>query len=147
MQNIGTRLSRFLEMARLAIFISAVVVCPTKPISAAPAAAGETTAPLYLLTYGHGGMVLWGRDHFRDCLSDAIAWLDRFPSFQIGLDNEAHSYDYLAENDPGILEELRGYLKHYRGRFGIGTCTYGQPLSQFINEESNVRRIRDRAPD
>jgi alpha-mannosidase len=32
-------------------------------------------------------------------------------------------------------------LKKYAGRFGIGTCTYGQPLSCFINEESNIRQI------
>jgi hypothetical protein len=40
-----------------------------------------------------------------------------------------------------LLDELRGDLKKYRGRFGIGTCTSGQPLSQFINEESNIRQI------
>jgi hypothetical protein len=40
-----------------------------------------------------------------------------------------------------LLEELRGYLKKYRGRFGIGTCTYGQPLSTFLDGESNIRQI------
>ena len=40
-----------------------------------------------------------------------------------------------------ILDEIRKYLKEYPGRFGIGTCTYGQPLSVFINEESNIRQI------
>jgi alpha-mannosidase len=33
-------------------------------------------------------------------------------------------------------------LKRYKGRFGIGTCTYGQPLSCFINEESNIRQLQ-----
>ncbi len=109
-----------------------------------PAAARdiETSSPLSMLTYDHGGIVLWGRDHFVDRLRNAIEWLERYPGFKIGLDNEAYAYDYLAEHDPAVLEELRGYLKRYRGRFGIGTCTYGQPLSQFINEESNVRQIQ-----
>ncbi len=95
----------------------------------------------YMLTYDHGGLILWGSEHFRERLKNAIEWLDKYPSFKIGLDNEAHIYDYFAEHEPSILEELNGYLKKYRGRFGIGSCTYGQPLSQFINDESNIRQI------
>ena len=97
--------------------------------------------PLYLLTYDHGGLVLWGRDHFVKYLHSAVDWLDRYPSFKIGLDNEAYTYDKLAEQDPAVLEEIRGYLSKYKDRFGIGTCTYGQPLSVFVNEESNIRQI------
>lgn len=97
--------------------------------------------PLYLLTYDHGGLVLWGRDHFVKYLHSAVDWLDRYPGFKIGLDNEAYTYDKLAEQDPAVLEEMRGYLSKYKGRFGIGTCTYGQPLSAFVNEESNIRQI------
>lgn len=96
---------------------------------------------VYMLTYDHGGLVLWGIDHFTKYLHSAIEWMDRYPGFKMGLENEAYTYDYMAENEPKLLEEVRGYLARYRGRFGIGTCTYGQPLSQFINEESNVRQI------
>lgn len=101
----------------------------------------SASAPLYLLTYDHGGVVLWGSEHFAERLKSAASWLDRYPSFKIGLDNEAYTYDKLAQEDPNLLAELRGYLRTYAGRFGIGTCTYGQPLSVFINEESNVRQI------
>jgi len=94
-----------------------------------------------MLTYDHGGLVLWGRDHFVQHLRTAAEWLDRYPSFKIGLDNEAYTYDRLAEQDPAVIEQIRGLLDKYKGRFGIGTCTYGQPLSVFINEESNVRQI------
>jgi hypothetical protein len=97
--------------------------------------------PMYMLTYDHGGLVLWGTDHFAKYLHSAIDWLKRYPGFKIGLDNEAYTYDFLKQHDTVLLGELRGYLKQYRGRFGIGTCTYGQPLSQFINEESNIRQI------
>ncbi len=100
-----------------------------------------TQDPVYLLTYDHGGLVLWGIPHFVERLRDAVAWLDRYPGFKIGLDNEAHTYDHLAENDPKVLTEIRRYLDRYAGRFGIGTCTYGQPLSCFINDESNIRQI------
>jgi alpha-mannosidase len=96
---------------------------------------------VYLLTYDHGGLILWGSDHFRERLRNAISWLDKYPYFKIGLDNEAQIYDYFSVNEPAILEEIKGYLNKYRGRFGIGSCTYGQPLSQFINEESNIRQI------
>jgi alpha-mannosidase len=99
------------------------------------------SSPLYLLTYDHGGLVLWGSDHFVKYLRSAVEWLDRYPSFKIGLDNEAYTYDQMARANPEILQEIRTYLKKYPGRFGIGTCTYGQPLSVFINEESNIRQI------
>lgn len=97
--------------------------------------------PLYMLTYDHGGLVLWGDDHFVKYLRSAVEWLERYPSFKIGLDNEAYTYDQMARTSPDILQEIRMYLKKYTGRFGIGTCTYGQPLSVFINEESNIRQI------
>jgi alpha-mannosidase len=99
------------------------------------------TNPMYMLTYDHGGLVLWGTDHFAKYLHSAINWLNNYPGFKIGLDNEAYTYDYLKLRDTALLGELRSYLKRYKGRFGIGTCTYGQPLSQFINEESNIRQI------
>jgi alpha-mannosidase len=98
--------------------------------------------PMYLLTYDHGGLVLWGTDSFARTLRSAISWLDKSPGFKIGLDNEAYTYDYLMKNDTVLLSEMRGYLSRYKGRFGIGTCTYGQPLSTFINEESNIRQIQ-----
>ena len=100
--------------------------------------ANDTT---YMLTYDHGGLILWGSDHFRERLTNAIQWLDKYPSFKIGLDNEAQIYDYFAKNEPQLLNELKRLLQEYKGRFAIGSCTYGQPLSQFINDESNIRQI------
>jgi hypothetical protein len=115
---------------------------PTRPVPLAEAGSAATNAnPLYIITYDHGGLILWGADHFARSLRNAVSWLDRYPSFKIGLDNEAYAYDALAEQNPQLLGELCGYLKKYQGRFGIGTCTYGQPLSTFINEESNVRQL------
>jgi hypothetical protein len=127
--------------------ITAFSLLALTSLSAGADAAGERTigksteTPLYLLTYDHGGLVLWGRDHLVKYLHSAVDWLQRYPGFKIGLDNEAYTYDKLAEQDPAVLEEIRGYLSKYPGRFGIGTCTYGQPLSVFVNEESNVRQI------
>jgi alpha-mannosidase len=138
MRENAMRRTRLFCVAALIAFVGALNLISSKP---SPAAANETSPPLYLLTYDHGGMVLWGRDQFLEGLRNATAWLDRYPSFKIGLDNEAYTYDYLAEHEPQILDEIRADLKKYAGRFGIGTCTYGQPLSQFINEESNVRQI------
>jgi hypothetical protein len=99
------------------------------------------TQPLYMLTYDHGGLVLWGTEHFARYLHSATDWLSRYPGFKIGLDNEAYTYDFLSRNDTVLLNEIRNDLNKFSGRFGIGTCTYGQPLSQFINEESNIRQI------
>jgi Glycosyl hydrolase family 57 len=101
----------------------------------------SSVGPLYLLTYDHGGLVLWGHDHFAAKLREAVQWLDRYPSFKIGLDNEAWTYDELAATDRPLLAELREDLARYRGRLGVGTCTYGQPLSTFIGGESNIRQV------
>ena len=95
----------------------------------------------YMLTYDHGGLILWGEEHFRERLQNAVDWLNKYPSFKIGLDNEAQIYDYFAEHNTGILNELKQYLNQYKGRLGIGSCTYGQPLSVFISDESNIRQI------
>src|SRR6266699_2160166 len=109
-------------------------------LAALPAPTAEES-PLYLLSYDHGGLVLWGIPHLVATLRQAVEWLDRYPGFRIGLENEAYIYDYLAEHQPAVLEEVRGYLKKYKGRFGIGTCTYGEPLSTYINEERNIRQL------
>jgi len=122
---------------RLLITLTLAFACSSSPAAGADSGA----SPLYMLTYDHGGLVLWGRDHLVQHLRTAAEWLDRYPSFKIGLDNEAYTYDRLAEQDSAIIEQIRGYLEKYKGRFGIGTCTYGQPLSVFINEESNIRQI------
>lgn len=96
----------------------------------------------YMLTYDHGGQILWGLEHFRGRLNNAKEWLDKYPHFKIGLENEAHVYDYFAEKDPAMLVQIRHMLQKYKGRFGIGSCSYGQPLAVFINEESNIRQIK-----
>jgi alpha-mannosidase len=138
----GVLMRVFLSSAILFIW---AFLCPGVDGSAqGPAESASISSagsPLYMLTYDHGGLVLWGRDHFVEHLRTAAEWLDRYPSFKIGLDNEAYTYDRLAEQDPAVIEQIRGYLDQYKGRFGIGTCTYGQPLSVFINEESNIRQI------
>jgi len=39
-------------------------------------------------------------DHFAERLRDATSWIDRYPGFKIGLDKEAHVYDYIAVGMP-----------------------------------------------
>ncbi len=46
--------------------------------------------PMYMLAYDHGGLILWGAEHFRERLENAESWLEKYPGFKIGLDNEAH---------------------------------------------------------
>ena len=49
-----------------------------------------TNDTTYMLTYDHGGLILWGSDHFTERLRNAISWLDKYKSSKIGLDNEAN---------------------------------------------------------
>ena len=95
---------------------------------------------MYILTYDHGGYVLWG-DKVRDRLASAVEWLEKYPKFKIGLDFEAFTFDELERRDPDINRTIGELLKKYPGRFGLGSSTYGQPLSLFISEESNVRQL------
>jgi hypothetical protein len=55
----------------------------------------------YMLTYDHGGLILWGSEHFQERMQNAIEWLDKYPTFKIGLENEAQIYDYFFYNEPG----------------------------------------------
>jgi len=97
--------------------------------------------PVYLLTYDHGGYVLWGTDHFEEHLQSAYEWLDKYPAFKIGLDNECFAYDIYSQAAPEIIANIQNALKKYKGRFAIGSSTYGQPLSVYVSEESNVRHL------
>ena len=102
----------------------------------------QQDSTVYMLTYDHGGLILWGNDHFKERMNNAVEWLDKYPGFKIGLENESQIYDEFAENDTLLLNEIKANLKKYKGRFAIGSCTYGQPLAQFINEESNIRQLQ-----
>jgi hypothetical protein len=35
-------------------------------------------------------------DKFRQYLHGAVEWMDRYPSFKIGLDNDPYPYDYMG---------------------------------------------------
>ena len=95
---------------------------------------------MYIMTYDHGGFVLWQEAVARQ-LKQAIEWLEKYPDFKIGLDYEAFTFDEMAKTAPEIMEMIAESLKKYPGRFGLGSTTYGQPLSLFISEESNVRQL------
>ncbi|MHC4560663.1 MAG: hypothetical protein ACYS80_25565, partial [Planctomycetota bacterium] len=80
-------------------------------------------SPVYLLICNHGGLFLWGSDHFTKHLPSVVEWLDRYPTFKIGLNNEAYIYDQLARVNSKVLRKISKYLKNYAGRFGIDTVT------------------------
>ncbi len=96
--------------------------------------------PLYILTYDHGGYVLWNKE-VKPRLEKLEQWLEQFPKLKIGLDYESFAFDEYARIDPQINKTIARLLKKYPDRFGLGATTYGQPLSMFISEESNVRQL------
>lgn len=102
---------------------------------------GDSIRPVYAVSLDHLGIILWGQRTFERVLDSQLVWLERHPGYSIGMDNEAYTYDYLAENAPDLLGKVRNATAKFHGRLGISACTYGQPLSMFINEESNIRQL------
>ncbi|MBQ1956102.1 MAG: hypothetical protein II350_10255 [Clostridia bacterium] len=96
--------------------------------------------PLYILTYDHGGYVLWG-EKIRPQFASAREWLEKYPCYKTGLDFEAFTFDEMERIDPEFNRLVKETLEKYPDRFGLGSTTYGQPLSLFISEESNVRQL------
>ena len=95
---------------------------------------------LYILTYDHGGYVLW-KDEVKPRLKKLFEWLEKYPKLKIGLDYESFTFDIFSEEDPEIVEMIGELLKKYPDRVGLGATTYGQPLSLTISEESNARQL------
>ncbi len=96
--------------------------------------------PMYILTYEHGGYVLWG-DHLKPRLKNIAVWLEKYPKLKIGLDYESFTFDEFTRCDPEIVELVANLLKKYPDRVGLGATTYGQPLALTISEESNARQL------
>ena len=87
------------------------------------------------------GVILWGAQRVRQTLEQEVARLEKYPAFRVGWDHEAYTYDHLAEHDPTLLAAMRDALDRFAGRLGVASCTYGQPLSMFIDGESNIRQL------
>jgi len=101
----------------------------------------DTLAPVYAATYDHIGIILWGLAEFEKHLDIELERLERYAEFCARWDHEAFTYDYLAEHAPHVLDRMQAGLDRFNGRLGIGSCTYGQPLSMFIDGESNIRQL------
>ena len=95
---------------------------------------------MYILTYEHGGYVLWG-DWLKPRLRKLDEWLQKYPKFRVGLDYESFTFDEFSKCDPEIVEMIGQLLKKYPGRVGLGATTYGQPLALTVSEESNARQL------
>lgn len=95
---------------------------------------------LYILTYDHGGYVLW-KDQVKPRLKEIAEWMKKYPKLRIGLDYESFTFDEFSECDPEVVEIAKELLATYPDRIGLGATTYGQPLSLTISEESNARQL------
>ncbi len=95
---------------------------------------------LYILTYDHGGYVLWA-EGVKPRLKEMHAWMEKYPKLKIGLDYESFAFDEFSRIDPEVMELCRELIEKYPTRVGLGATTYGQPLSLFISEESNIRQL------
>lgn len=95
---------------------------------------------LYILTYDHGGYVLW-KDEVKPRLLKIFEWLEKYPKLRIGLDYESFTFDEFSKCDKEVVRLTQKLLEKYPDRVGLGATTYGQPLSLTINDESNARQL------
>ena len=95
---------------------------------------------LYVLTYEHGGYVLW-KNEVKPRLKKLFEWLEKYPTLKIGLDYESFTFDEFSKEDPEVVELIGKLLEKYPDRVGLGATTYGQPLALTISEESNARQL------
>lgn len=95
---------------------------------------------MYILTYEHGGYVLWEKE-VKPRLKKIAQWLEKYPKLRIGLDYESFAFDEFSRCDPEVVELIGDLLKKYPDRVGLGATTYGQPLALTISEESNARQL------
>ncbi len=95
---------------------------------------------LYILTYDHGGYVLW-KDEVKPRLLKMFDWLEKYPTLRIGLDYESFTFDEFSRCDYEVVALIGKLLEKYPGRVGLGATTYGQPLALTINDESNARQL------
>lgn len=95
---------------------------------------------LYILTYDHGGYVLW-KDEVKPRLKKIFEWMEKYPKLRIGLDYESFTFDEFSRCDPEVVEMITELFNKYPDRVGLGATTYGQPLSLTISEESNARQL------
>lgn len=95
---------------------------------------------LYILTYEHGGYVLW-KDRLKTRLKRISEWMEKYPKLKIGLDYEAFTFDEFSRSEPELLRLINELVEKYPDRIGLGSTTYGQPLSLAISEESNARQL------
>ncbi len=95
---------------------------------------------LYILTYDHGGYVLW-KDSVKPRITELFEWMEKYPKLRVGLDYESFTFDEFSECDPEVMELIRKLIEKYPDRVGLGATTYGQPLSLTISDESNVRQL------
>jgi hypothetical protein len=93
------------------------------------------------MNYDHLGVILWRPEALERVVAEETERWPRHPRFEVGWDHEAFTYDYLAEHGPDLLAKMQRALAGFKGRLGVASCTYGQPLAQFINEESNIRQL------
>ncbi len=96
--------------------------------------------PLYILTYDHGGYVLW-KDEVKPRLREIKRWMKEYKKLRIGLDYESFTFDEFSRSDPEVVRMIGELLRDYPDRVGLGATTYGQPLSLYISEESNIRQL------
>lgn len=96
-----------------------------------------------IANYEHLGKVCWGNDTMRRLFHTEEERLEKYPGVRYGWDNEAYTYDNLAEEDPELLEYMKYLKEKYPDRIQIGAVSYGQPLSYYINGESNVRQLTE----
>ncbi len=114
-----------------ALVASGKVISNVKPLP------DPASGPLYLISYDHAV----GYPKIQKEARRSVEDLESHPELRIGLQAEGYTLDWLEQNDPTFMDEARGWLQKYQGRWVPGGGSYGQPYFTFISEESGIRQL------
>ena len=73
---------------------------------------------LHILTYDHGGYVLW-KDEVKPRLKKINEWMEKYPKLRIGLDYESFTFDEFSRCDPEVVEMIKDLFKFIKIRWNI----------------------------
>lgn len=129
-----------MQLRMLVIVFATLIVLLSPIISFSQAKKDDKPLTQYFIDGYHGGIKAGLRD---GTCRDIIQALKNDPEWNVTLDIEPITWDYVKREDPTAFEALKQYLldKGSKPRVEITAGSYAQPYGWVIGGESNIRHL------